>query len=530
MISQVAVLARARWQMLRNSVKRTGGWADLAAQVVFVLVVGAAASAFGLMLGFGAYRLASRPDRVANLQILFGVVCGLWQLMPLVGEAASPGLNFRELARYPIPFRTFYTLHTLYGLLDPAALIAILWFAFVATGVMLARPEWIWPLLVAGTAFLAVNLMLQRVVFDLLERFTATRKGRERFLTAIVVLGMGFQFGFMALMGGDPASGFKRLKTWLDPVMRYSPPALLYDALSGQLLPSTMAMLAQAVIFGLLLLPLLWRKYLGEMIAETAAPRAAVQVQPGWQLPGLPPVFSAMLEKEVRYLLGQSQAAMGFLMIPCFAVMVAMGNFVQKYLATVFRLKTDSIYPGLAGFLVLTTSSWAYNSFCFENHGFDRWVLAPVRFRQVILAKNTMLASLIMGEFVLITAVLSISPGLPLARVGLVSATVIFALLTTIATGNFFAVWSPSGVDYNGIRTRKVSELGVLGAVLSQFTILGLLFLVFYASSHWNLGALAETGLLLLLIVAAVGYYLFSLGYASRYATAKSDVMASRLY
>jgi ABC-2 type transport system permease protein len=320
------------------------------------------------------------------------------------------------------------------------------------------------------------------------------------------------------------------LKTWLAPLVHYSPPGLLYAGLKGALFPAVLGLLLQAAVFGLLLLPLLRRKYLGEVTAETAAPRAAVQVQPGWQLPGLPPLLSAMLEKEVRYLLGQSQAALGFLMVPFMAVMAALGTQVQKFLATIFRVNSDSLYPGLAGFLVLTCSSWAYNSFCFEGHGFDRWVLAPVRFRQVILAKNLMLGALILGNFVLITAVLSLSPGLAAARVATVSAIVVFAMIVTISTGNFFAVWSPSGVDYEGMRSRKVSELGVLGAVLSQFVILALLALIFYAVARWELDWLPQMGLLLLLDAGALAFYLFSLDYTARYATAKHDVMASRLY
>ena len=74
------------------------------------------------------------------------------------------------------------------------------------------------------------------------------------------------------------------------------------------------------------------------------------------------------------------------------------------------------------------------------------------------------------------------------------------------------------------------SELGVLGAVLSQLVMLGLLILIFYAVARWDLGWLAQMSMLMLLDVAAFAFYLFSLDYTARYATAKHDVMASRLY
>src|SRR5690242_11666499 len=144
--------------------------------------------------------------------------------MPMMGEAASPGLNFRELARYPLPFRTFFTLHTLYGLVDPMAMIAMVWLVFVAGGILLASPARIIPWLLVGPAFLLTNLMLQRLIFDLLERLTSTRRGRERFLAAMVAMSVLGQMAFFSVAGGAETSRVALVRSRLAPVSLFFPP------------------------------------------------------------------------------------------------------------------------------------------------------------------------------------------------------------------------------------------------------------------------------------------------------------------
>ena len=51
----------------------------------------------------------------------------VWQLAPILFEGYSSGLNFREVARYPVSFRVYFLLSLAYGVSDPAAITCMFW-------------------------------------------------------------------------------------------------------------------------------------------------------------------------------------------------------------------------------------------------------------------------------------------------------------------------------------------------------------------------------------------------------------------
>jgi hypothetical protein len=288
-------------------------------------------------------------------------------------------------------------------------------------------------------------------------------------------------------------------------------------------------MVLEAGAAALILRRWLWRKYRGEVYSESAARRSAVQVRPGWRLPGLPATLVPILEKETRYLIGNPGAFLNLFTVCLLSVVLALSPKFTEVMSVGLRIDPASYYPGLAGFAVLTVGGFAYNSFCYEARGFDRWVLAPIHFRHVILAKNLVLGSILLANVLFVTVVFSIRPGLEWERVATVVAGVCYAGLTTLGAGNLFAVWSPAGIDYGGLRSRNVSGMAVLGAVTTQFAIIGSLGAVIWASTRWGLDWL-PLYCFSVLALAAAAFYAFSVGYAARYATAHSDEMAARLH
>lgn len=531
MTSHFRLLAEIRWQVFRNTLRLKGKLGDLIAKIIVGILSGAVALTLGITFAVAAYT-GVHSGKPKLFILLLWIVCGCWQLLPVALEGASPGVNFQEVARYPIRFRLYYLVHTAYGLIDPTALLCLTWLGCIGAGMAWARPGWIGYIAALLAAFALVNLMVNRVVFDALERILSTRRGRERFLLAVILLSVAGQFLFFMVVAPNPGRWGRALKAWLLPLHDLTPPGFVYrfviDGQAASFLVGTTAMLAEAGVAALILRWFLWRKYRGEIYSEGVVRRTAVQVRPGWTLPGLPKTLVPIVEKEARYLIGNAGAFINFFTISLMALLFAVSSKFSEIMSVGLRIDTESLYPGLAGFAVLTVGGFAYNSFCYESRGFDRWVLAPISFRQVILAKNMVLAAILLANLLFITLVFSIRPGLPLLRVATVVTGVFYAGLTTLGAGNLFAVWSPAGIDYGGLRSRNVSGMAVLGAVTTQFSILGSLGAVMWASTRWGsdwLPVYCFTGLAL----AALAFYVFSVGYTARYATMHSDVMASRL-
>ena len=530
--SHFRLLAEIRWQVFRNTLRLKGKVSDLVAKIIVAALSGTVALTLGVTFAVVAYT-GVHSGKPKLILMLLWIVCVCWQVLPVALEGASPGVNFQEVARYPIRFRLYYLVHTAYGLLDPTALLSLTWLGCIGVGMAWARPGWIGYIAALLAAFALVNLMVNRVVFDALERILSTRRGRERLFLGVTLLAIAGQFGFYMVVAPNPGRWGQLLKAWLLPLHNLTPPGLVYgfvlDGRPAAFLLGIAGTLAEAGVAALILRWFLWRKYRGEVYSEGVVRRTAVQVRPGWISPGLPKTLVPIVEKEARYLIGNAGAVINFFTVSLMALLFAVSSKFSEIMHVGLSIDPGSLYPGLAGFAVLIIGGHAYNSFCHESRGFDRWVLAPISFRQVILGKNMVLGAILIANLLFITLVFSIRPGLPLLRVATVVTGVLYAGLTTLGAGNLFAVWSPAGIDYGGLRSRNVSGMAVLGAVITQFTIMGSLGAVMWASTRWGSASL-PLYCFATLALAALSFYLFSVGYTARYATAHSDAMAARLY
>src|SRR3954466_14260260 len=100
---QLQILALARWQAFRNSLRRKQKQAELLFKILFWLS-SLSTVVFGGVAFFSAtYFLFPRKPGVLGL--LFWIVFVTWQVVPLMLEGQSPALDFREIARYPITFK-----------------------------------------------------------------------------------------------------------------------------------------------------------------------------------------------------------------------------------------------------------------------------------------------------------------------------------------------------------------------------------------------------------------------------------------
>ena len=89
---QLRILALARWQAFRNSMRRKQKRFELVFKLLFWLSA-ASTMVFG-GLGFFATSYFLFPKKPAMLIVLFSVLFAVWQLMPLALEGQSPALDF----------------------------------------------------------------------------------------------------------------------------------------------------------------------------------------------------------------------------------------------------------------------------------------------------------------------------------------------------------------------------------------------------------------------------------------------------
>ncbi len=527
--SLCALLVEVRWQVFRNSLRTKRNRFELAAKILVGLLTAAIVLGVGLKLGdeVHTFLVKERAGMVPGLLLVFVV----WQLAPLLIEASSPALHFREIARYPVSFRQYYLLHTAYGLLDPAALVCLVWLACIWAGIVFARPAWTVRAGLLLAAFALLNLLLNRAIFGFVEQVMSTRRGRERlgaFLLALMVLS---QFVIFLL----PGAGKERIRSAgraLAPIQRALPYGLVSRAVQGvgwsETVPPVLAFAAYGGVAALLLRRQLWRNYRGEVLSETPPVRGAVMVQPGWKLPLLDDASSTMVEKELRYALRDPRTLLSFLAAPLAAVIVVVGSEIIQDIFEGLNDRSSSLYPALAGYALLSLGTLGYNCFCYDARGFDRWLMAPIDLRRVFLAKNVALGALLAANFAVVTLLLGAGPGLSVTTIVMTAAGVLYASLTVVGAGNLVSVWYPMGIVYGELEARKVSSVAVLVSLLCQMAVAGSLWLVFHVAGRWDLDWLPLVAFLVL-ILAALKFYLFSLSTASKYAWNHSEQIVVEL-
>jgi hypothetical protein len=507
-------LAIARWQILVNSMRsERSKRQDAAANIIAGLVVAVVAASLGFGLAgltYGLSKNGSNQGVVAALWIVFI----LWLFLQLVASA-SGGLSFREIARYPLTLRSYCLLQAGYWFLEPATPVALFWLLCVWVAFAFARPAAVVrsTLLLAG--FGLVALLLNRLLSELIERITSTKKGRRRLIATMISFSLLYQF---VVFGNHRVElQTKSLPTMLGAIPRYLPPGIATQGLrEGSLLQAAGLL---AIYVALLGLPLFWiylRKYQGELLSDGPAAAAQKGAVPGWRFPLLSNPMAALIEKEFRYVLSQPLGWLTWCYGPMMTLLMSLGMF------RAFRIGREFIFPGVVAWVMLVVGARAYNCFGFDMSGFNRYLLAPQHMRQVIGSKNLAVA-LILGFNFLGSLALFLWVAPSAMRLFLPTlAGFLFTTLATLSAGNFLSVRFPMAVDIETMRAKNVSTAGQLGNMLIQMTIAAVLGAVFLLK-------LPALPVFMVLSVGAGALYWVSLDDTANYVTLKSEEISRSL-
>ncbi len=479
--AQLSLFATLRWQLFRNSLRT---WRSRLQVVAFALIgvtLGAVVLGSGVGLGVSAY-LAVQRSEFQLLSVALWAVFLAWQLLPLFISAATTQFDFTNLLRFPLRFSSFCALSLVYGLFDPAAVGAILWLVCIAIGVAVARLDMLGWTFLTLLVFAAVNLLLSRAVFAWLGRWLAQRRTRELLGLVFLLSMLSLQFvGPLAERWGQRAVP---LGHRLQPVSNALPPGLggqaLAHAARGNLLGTVsmnllLAMygLAFAWAFGLRLRA----QYRGEDLSEAQAPAAvptASAVRPGWSLPSLSGPVAALVEKELRYIFRNGPMLFSLVM-PVFVLLVFSLTGNQPHRGkNPFTGVPELMFSVGVGFAVLSLTNVAYNNLGFDGRGVQLLLVAPVRFRDVLLSKNVAHCVALVIEILLAWITVSFLYRPPGGMVLLVTLSALpLALAVNFGVGNLLSLYFPRQLEFGAFRRQGGSPIVVLTSLLVQIVVVG---------------------------------------------------------
>jgi ABC-2 type transport system permease protein len=199
---------------------------------------------------------------------------------------------------------------------------------------------------------------------------------------------------------------------------------------------------------------------------------------------GASPVLGIMLSKDLLYVRRHMGILYGLVM-PIFLVLIFASRFAS-------RSNSVWIFPAAVAYTLLAVGPLSYNSFGFEGAGAQLYFLAPVRMRDILLAKNLLGFLMALVEMLAIFAIITYITGMPGLK------TAIAALLWAVGTlaindifGNRRSFTTPKKVNPQRMANKQTSQvsalisLGVLA--LSAGLAAGLFFLCIWFHQQWLL-------------------------------------------
>jgi hypothetical protein len=510
--------------------RRRNRGAELGLQVLWGLLGGALVLLFCAVF-FGGTTALLQADRADFLDLLLLGLFLIWQLAPILFEGYSPGLNFREVARYPISFRVYFLLNLAYGVSDPAALSCLLWLFSMWLAVLFVRPDLALAAAFAFLFFVLFNLLCNRIIVGLFERFQSTRKGRERMVLLMLVFLLLPQLLQIAT-GAWARGGPLHLPPWIIDVValvrEYLPPGLtahIFLYAGSAALWAVAGLLLFTALFLLLLLRQLHAVFQGEIYSETYKVQRVLKVRQGWRFPGLDEVTSAILEKELRYIRQNSRLVLQLVYPPVIFLVIA---FYGPGRRMSFIKNPAGLLIGLASFLLLSLPNLAYNNFGMDKEGFGRWLLAPLPLRKVFLAKNLTHGGLITFLYVIVALAVVAIAQVGLLQVAIVTVGFLAVLVLQLAAGNLISVHWPKRVDLTQMSSRMASNAAGFASLLVILPLVAIWGMIGLAAWYWQLPWL-PLALGLGLLAAALKLYSYLLDRAAEYTFNHIEEIAGNL-
>ncbi|HZD93600.1 MAG TPA: hypothetical protein VE133_05055, partial [Candidatus Sulfotelmatobacter sp.] len=379
--------------------------------------------------------------------------------------------------------------------------------------------------------FAVFNLLLNRFVIGLFDRFQSTRRGREfmvfvMFILILLPQVLQFATGYwsnMAILKPSP---------WVlhavTPLREFLPPGLAIKMFLLHGIPALLTFGGLLLYSGLALL-LLQRQlraiYQGEIYSEGQRTRRELKVRKGWRLPFIDEVTAGIVEKEMRYIRQSSRLVLQLVYPPIIFMLVAFNGAGRKLF---FAKSPEALLAGMAGFLLLSLPNLSYNSFGMDKEGFARWLLSPLPLQKVLLAKNITHGAILTALYLLAEAALIVIAHPRLLPVATVTVAFITIMIIHFAAGNLVSVYWPKRIELTQMNSRMASNAAGLASLAVAIPVGVIGSMVIFASLRLQLPWLP---LLVGLIIFAGSLKLYSylLDRAAGYALEHIEEVAGNL-
>ncbi|HEX4155523.1 MAG TPA: hypothetical protein VHY48_07925 [Acidobacteriaceae bacterium] len=550
-VAQFRAIAWLRWRILFNGFRRKGGAGELVGRILVYPMLAAAAFFPTLGAGFAGWYFTTQ-GQIAHVSWLLWGAFILCQLLNI--NLGRPGTTFNpnELIRFPVRLRNFVAIRLFFGLLAPANVLIMLISLAIAVGISIARPSLCAYALIALAAFAAVNVLFTRMVFAWVDRWLSTRRAREIFTLLIFAGSIAFQW---ANVNFNPAYNHHRhanaitpqrmsaavqLYHRAHPFLIYLPPELTGSALvaaqRGRWMLFTACVVATLLFAAIFLAVFTLRmrtEFRGEVLSDVANAVAArkplaahVALAPSAGVDSGAPrrlhsAVGVVLGKEFLYV-RRNTGIFYSLIVPVVMVFLFAGKMS-------IRSNSAWLIPAAVAYTLFSVMPLSYNSFGLEAAGAQFYFLAPVRLRDVFLAKNILNLLLAFVEIVVVLAVIVYLSGRP--SLLLLSVTLLWAastLLIGLTLGNLRSVSSPKKIEFARAAGKQASPL-------SAFISMGVLLVLaafggglLVAARFLNLSWVLLPAFAILLAVAFV-IYVLGLKHVERYALGHREELFEEL-
>ena len=538
-VGQIRLIAGLRWRILRNSLRKKNNRFDL----IGLILAGIFASllVFGLSFAFytGAFFFIS-TGRPGWLSLLFWGIFLFWQVFPVFVAGFGASFEFRSLLRFPLKLTAFYIISLAYGLADFSALACLCWLLSIVVGAAAARPGVLPAMLLIVAAFLLLNVTLERLISSWLERLLSRRRTRELLLGLFVLSMVSLNFLTPLLNRYGPV--VRPFVMRLLPYFAWFPPSLAGRAIAavvhlqpaGFLLGFT-SLLLYVFLFSALLWSRLAAQYRGEELSETAAPVLPVARPVARRdldtdrLGLLSPQVAAVVRKEFRYLTRNGFAFLALLMPPMLVLLFSW-QFAGKHPGFTGKpVTSEFFFPGVTAYLVLILMAPAYNCFAYEGRGIQTYFALPLRFGDVFLGKNLLLAAVLTAEIGLSLAMLTWLTGLPSPQMLVATlAAIIFTVVGQFTIANWSSLSFPRKLEFGKMTGQRQSGMAVLIAFGAQIFLGGISAAILF-TGRWTGNPWFPAEAFAFLAVAAVAGYRASLDPLTRLAEAKKEALIEAL-
>ena len=536
---QLATLIRLKWTLFRNSLRSSKAVVNRIATVLAMLIALGLALLVALGLGVAAYALTSPEVGLHNFQprtrsgdpvipsaefIFFSILALcylLWSTLPLsIGSSRQfdPG----NLLLYPISLRKLFAVDFVSEIAGLQSVFAIPAIIAIGAGAGLAQGKLAGGILIALVAIvfgIALSKWISISVGSLI------RKKRTRGETLLALIGVVAGLGG-ALFGQIAPVLFRHADSIS--TLRWTPPGALAYALTlglreGHAVGFALALAAVSAYTVILIAISYWlsrRAILGGGRRRRARPTSiepAVENYTGWEIPLMSPGLSAIVEKDLRYVMRNAQVRMMTLM-PLILIVVRImnrrrfdqaGSGSSTFATDFFKYGEGLMATGGILYVFLILTGLFCNQFAFERGGMRMIVLSPVDRKTILLGKNIAISTvaLIFSAGLLTVNQLVFRDVTLGALLFVVLSFLTFVALMSVM-GNWLSVRFPKRMKFG----KRLNVSGVVGLLLiPMIVVLALPPLAATAAGYVAQSLLIEYATLAVLAVLAIGFYLLLL-------------------